>query len=49
MDNKNRRVVLSISLPAWLAVLIKRKAKDAGKTVSDLIKDMILTDLFEKL
>ena len=42
MDNKNRRVVLSISFPAWLAVLLREKSKNAGKTVSDYIKDMIL-------
>ena len=49
MEDKNRRVVLSLSLPAWLAVLIREKAKNAGASVSDYIKNMILEEIFNEL
>lgn len=49
MEDKNRREKITISVPAWLAVLIRKKAADAGITVSDLFKDLILKQIFKEL
>ena len=42
MEDKNRRIKISISVPAWLAVFIQDQAKRNEQTVSDYVKDAIL-------
>ncbi len=49
MEDKNRREKITISVPAWLAVLIRNEAEKAGITVSDLFKDLILKKIFKEL
>ena len=49
MEDKNRREKITISVPAWLAVLIRKEAEKAGITVSDLFKDLILKKFFQEL
>lgn len=48
MEDKNRREKITISVPAWLAVLIRKEAEKAGVTVSDLFKDLILKQIFQR-
>ena len=49
MEDKNRREQITISVPAWFAALIRKEAKKAGMTVSDLFKDLILRKFFHEL
>ncbi len=49
MEDKNRREKITISVPAWLSVLIRKEAEKARVTVSDLFKDLILKKIFKEL
>ena len=49
MDNQNKRKVISISFPAWLAVLIKEEAEKQGQSLSEYIRDMFLEKIYNEL
>ena len=49
MDSQNKRKVISISFPAWLAVLIKKEAEKHGQSLSAYIRDMFLERIFNEL